>query len=111
MIDIDVLNFLAERLPVPVVMEIPPEPPESFVVIKRSGNGRENMIDESMFIADSYAPTLYDAAVLNENVKTAFDDLILLDSVARSSRGVDYPLVDTQSKRYRYQAVFNVTHY
>lgn len=111
MIEQVVLDFMAEKLPVPVYMEIPIKQPASFVVLRKSDSSRENFVDSSMFIAVSYAESLFQAAQLNEMVVSAFDSLIDLDAVSGSKRGGDYALPDTQNKRYRYQAVQTITHY
>lgn len=111
MIELNVLNFATKKLPVPVYMEFPSDPPERFVVLKKTDSSRDNLIDMSMFVADSYAETLLEAAKLNEQVKSALDSLVELDEVSRSARGGDYPFFDTNNHRYRYQAVQNITHY
>jgi len=111
MIETIVLNFMAEKLPVPVYMEFPKDPPGKFVVLKKGNSSRENYVDTSMFVADSYADSMFHAAQLNEQVVKAFDDLTDLDSVSCSMRGGDYAFPDTHNKRYRYQAVQTITHY
>lgn len=111
MIEIIVLNHLRGKLQIPVHLEFPSEPSDRFVVLRKADSSRENLIDTSMFVADSYAESLLETAKLNELVKTALDSLIELDNVSRSARGGDYPFFDTKNKRYRYQAVQNITHY
>ncbi len=111
MIEITIKNHMAERLGIPIYFEFPSRPPGTFVVLKKSGNGRENLLDAATLVADSYAPSMLEAAKLNERVKTALDELTDLEGVSSSRRGVDYPLFDTQNKKYRYQAVQNITHY
>lgn len=51
------------------------------------------------------------AAQLNERVKAAMLDADALDEVVRCTLNSDYPYTDTAEKRYRYQAVFYLTHY
>ncbi len=111
MIEITVLNFLKEKLPVPVYMEFPSNPGPRFVILRKTDSGRENRLDSAMFVADSYAETLLEAAKLNELVKTAMDDLSDLDGVAASEQAGDYSAPDTQNKKYRYQAVYYITYY
>lgn len=111
MIEITIKQFLEKRLSVPLFFEFPEEPPGSFVVLKKEGNPRENLLDSALLVADSYGPSLLEAARLNEQVKAALDDLVLLDAVSSSHRGGDYPAFDTKNKRYRYQAVQNINHY
>ena len=105
------LEFLSCRLGIPVYMEYPEKPPENFVVLKKEGNPRENLLDSAMLVADSYGGTLLRAAVINEQVKAVLDTLVELPEVTSSTRGGDYPAFDTKNKRYRYQAVQNITYY
>lgn len=111
MIELIVKEFAEQKLTVPVFMEFPHDPPERFVVLKKGDSGRENLINSAMLVADSYAESLWEAAKLNEQVKTVLDNLIQLDTVSSSRRGGDYPAFDTKNKRHRYQAVQNITHY
>lgn len=59
----------------------------------------------------SYAPSLYKAAALNEDVKAALDNAIVLDDIARAKLNSDYNYTDTAKKLYRYQCVYDFTHY
>jgi hypothetical protein len=110
-IEIIVKEHLSASLPVGVYMEIPPELPDRFVVLKKADSSREDQLDAAMFVADSYAPSLYEAALLNEQVKTAMDTLIEHPAISHVQRSGDYPLTNTAIKRHRYQAVFDVSHY
>lgn len=111
MIEKTVLVFLSARLPVPVLAEIPTSPPETFVLIEKTGSGRSNHIQSATFAVQSYAPSLLQAAELNEQAKTAMDELPDLDTVCRAALNSDYNYTDTTEKRYRYQAVYDITHY
>ena len=111
MIEIKIKDFLADSLGVPIYFEFPSKPPSTFVVLKKSGNGRENMLDAATLVADSYALSMLEAAKLNDRVKLALDALTDLEEISSSTRGGDYPAFDTQNKKYRYQAVQNITHY
>lgn len=111
MIEITVLDFLSSRCSAEVHMEIPKEPPKRFVVLRKGGSSRENYLDTSIFVADSYGETLLDAATLNQEVMGILDKLPEIDEIAGVKRTGDYPNPDTASKRYRYQAVFDITHY
>lgn len=111
MIEKIILDYLSDRLSVPVRMEVPANPPKRFVVLEKTGSSRENHIQSAMFTAQSYAETLLEAAKLNEAVKAVMDDLAELDQICRSELNSDYNFTDTASKRYRYQAVYDVTYY
>ena len=111
MIELTVKDFLEQSLTVPVYFELPEDPPDTFLVLKKGDSSRDNLLDAAMFVADSYGPSLWEAAKLNELVKEALDDLIHLPSISASRRAGDYPAFDTINKRYRYQAVQNITYY
>lgn len=111
MIEITVKEHLESRLDAPVYFEFPADPPEYFLILKKEGNPRENLLDSAMLVVDSYGPTNLAAAMVNESVKKALDALVDLPSISASKRGGDYPAFDTKNKRYRYQAVQNITYY
>lgn len=112
MIELTVLDYLEGVLSVPCMMEIPPENiPEKFVIIQKTGGGEENHLYRATLALQSYAPTLFEASELNEEVKNAMADIITLDRVTKSRLNSDYNYTDTTTKRYRYQAVYDLNHY
>lgn len=111
MIEETLLNHLASKLSVPVRMEIPQKPPVSFVTLEKTGSGSKNKIKEATFAIQSHADTLLAAAQLNENVKAVMDGFAELDEVCRCKLNTDYNFTDTSTKTYRYQAVYDITHY
>ena len=111
MIERIVRDWLAEKLAVPVCMEIPANAAGTFVLVEKTGSGRENHILSATLALQSYAPSLFEAAALNKEVKTAMDSLDELDEVCRVQLNSDYNFTDTAAKRYRYQAVYDLTHY
>ena len=111
MIEIIIENYLAEKLSVPVVLEVPANPPKSFVLLEKTGSSREEHIDRAMLAIQSYAPSMYDAARLNERVKAAMDSAAELDAVSASRLNSDYNFTDTTTKRYRDQAVYELVYY
>lgn len=111
MIELVIKAHLEEKLDVPVYFEFPSKTPQQFVVVKAETNPRENMLDSAMLVVDSYGPSQLETMRLNAKVKTALDDLVQLTSISSSKRGGDYPAFDTIRKRYRYQAVQNITFY
>ena len=115
MIEIIIKEFLESKLSVPVLMEVPKNPVTSFVIIEKTGSSFENQIPSSIITIQSYASTLYGAAELNEQVKgwmmDGINGLVTLDQIANVTLNSDYNYTDTSEKRYRYQAVFDITHY
>lgn len=111
MIEKILLDHLKRALSVPVYMEVPKDPASSFVKLEKTGGGCEKHIFSAMIAVQSYATTLWKAAELNERVKEAMETACALDEICRIQLNSDYNFTDTASKRYRYQAVYDVTHY
>lgn len=111
MIEVTLLNYLSSALSVPVYMEMPEESTGSFVIIDKTGSAILNRITKATFAIQSYADSLYDAAVLNEAVKTAMGAMIERDDISKVELNSDYNYTDTALKAYRYQAVFVITYY
>lgn len=104
-------DFLIQELDCPVYMERPEKPPARYIILDKLGSSRENWIQHSQIAVQSYAESLYEAASLNESAKLAMDSLIYLDEICRSECNSDYNYTDTTTKQYRYQAVYEITHY
>lgn len=111
MIEQTIRDHLIAVLAVPVVLEIPARLPETFVVLEKTGSGITNCIQRSTLAVQSYAPSLNQAAELNERVKAAMAQAAALPELCAVRLNSDYNFTDTTIKRYRYQAVFDLTHY
>lgn len=111
MIEKTLIDYLSTTLTVPVYMERPVDPPGKYVIIQKTGSSKHNQICSAMVAFQSYAPTLYEAAVLNEVVKTAVEASISLPEIVSAKLNSDYNFTNTAMKQNRYQAVFNFTHY
>lgn len=110
MIEAIVIKYLNDKLSVPVFMEMPEEKVTSFVMVERTGGTTENHINYATFAIQSYAKTMEQTILLNEEVKNAMDNIIELDSIFSSKRNSDYNFTDTTKKRYRYQAVYDLVY-
>lgn len=111
MIEQTIRDHLIAVLAVPVVLEIPARLPETFVVLEKTGSGITNCIQRSTLAVQSYAPSLNQAAELNERVKAAMAQAAALPELCAVRLNSDYNFTDTTIKRYRYQAIFDLTHY
>lgn len=112
MIEVIVYTFLKNELEdVPVYMEISEKVPDSFVLIEKTGSGLNNHIKSATFAIQSYGPTMFKAAELNELVKEKMLDIIGEKEITKVSLNSDYNFTDTTTKHYRYQAVFDLKHY
>lgn len=114
MVEVTVLNYLEDELTVPCAMQEPANKTpgnDRFVVLEKTGSSKTNHIYTATFAIQSYAPTLYEAAQLNEEVKSAMYDIITLDEITRVSLISDYAFTKESTKQPRYQAVFELSHY
>lgn len=113
MIEKVILDYLNDQLNVEAYMEMPETADDggSFVVVERTGSGKENCVYESTFAFQSYAPSLYEAAALNALVEAAVESLITLDEISASKLNSSYNFTDVTTKQYRYQCVYDITHY
>lgn len=111
MVEIILYEYLSEEASVPVYMMIPPSPPDKYIVIEKTGSERANYITTATVAIQSYAPTLYEAAELNEEVKALMDNAVELPDVSSSKLQTDYNFTNTASKQPRYQAVYDVTYF
>lgn len=111
MIEKVILDYLNRELDVPVYMEVPRHAPLKYVVIEKTGSSKQDFILTTMMTFKSYAPTMYLAADLNESVKAAMDNAAVLPEISKSQLNSDYNYTNTQTKSYRYQAVYDIWHY
>lgn len=111
MIEIIIKNYLDEKLGVPVNLEVPENPPERFIVFEKTSSNKENYLKSATFAFQSYAESMYQAAHLNEQLKEAVEQMIELDRIAKIKLNSDYNFTDTTTKKYRYQAVYDIYHY
>ena len=112
MIEQTILDYLNSHVTEGVYMEVPADAPSKFYILQKTGSDRVNRINRATFALQSYAPSKYEAAEMNEEVKEfMLDGLIDEPDIANVTLNSDYDYTDTQSKRYRYQAVFDITHY
>ena len=105
-----VLEFLREKLEVPVFMEKPEEELEEYVLIEKTGSSENDFIWSATFAIQSYSTSLYKACVLNEEVKGAMMNLNSSPLISKAKFNTDYNFTDTATKQYRYQAVYDIVY-
>ena len=110
MIEKTVLDFLDEKLQVYVGMEVPKND-TAFVLIEKTGSSEDDHLYKARIAIQSWHESLAKAAELNEEVKTAMKEIGLLDEICRCRLNSDYNFTDTSTKKYRYQAVYDIVHY
>ncbi len=110
MIEIIILKYLTEKMDVPVSMDKTDRDVKRYILVERTGSSRSNFINTATFVFQSYAESRYEAAKLNEELKLNMDNIIELPQISRSALNSDYDYTDTQTKEYRYQAVYNIVY-
>lgn len=111
MIELIIRKYLAENLLATVHFEEPESISESYVILEKVGSSKENYIKHASIAIKSHSSTLYETAKLNEEVKKAMEEIKTLDSISSVEFKGDYNFTDTTKKRYRYQALYDLTYY
>lgn len=117
MIEQVVLDYLMDHfvpLGIQVYTMLPenPNPPgDTFIVIEKTGSGLSNKLRSAVIAVQSYAPSLFGAADLNEQVIHTMMEITSLDIITKISLNSDYNFTDESTKQPRYQAVFQITYY
>lgn len=111
MIEIIIKNYLAEKLSMPVVLEVPADPPKSFILLEKTAAAVRRILTVRCWQSSPTRRPCMEAARLNERVKAAMDSAAELDAVSASRLNSDYNFTDTTTKRYRYQAVYDLVYY
>ena len=111
MIELIILDHLNNKLDVPVSLEKPSSQTGSYVVFEQTSSGKSSHLPSATFAFQSYADSLYNAAVLNKEVKMAVESIIELDEIRGLTLNSDYNFTDTTTKEYRYQAVYEIRYY
>ena len=111
MVETIILNYLNITLDVSAYMEEPERPEGSYVLIEKTGSQTQNRIETAMVAIQSYGKSLAEAAKLNAAVKKAMDGIVSLHSIGSAKLNSDYNYTDMETKRYRYQCVYNIVFY
>lgn len=105
------IAFLTTELsPVYVGVEAPSET-SGYVLIDQTGSSRSNQLTTAQIAIQSYGSTLYNALSLNDSVQTAMFKYAGQPEVASVKLETDYNFTNTATKQYRWQAVYQITHY
>ena len=111
MIEVILKKFLDTKVEIPVVLEHQPNLPKRYILIEKTSSKRDNLLNSSVIAIQSYAESLYEAAKLNEKIKEIIDQLVYVGEVSGVRLNSDYNFTDSETKQYRYQAVFDIKHY
>lgn len=111
MVEKIVKDYLKSSLGIPVRMEEEDDLGNEYVLIEKTGSSTGNHIASATLAVQSFSTSLYGAATLNERVKAAMEKIIELDDISKCELNSDYNYTDTNRKKYRYQAVFDIVYF
>ena len=111
MIELIIKEYFDTNFKYPLLLEFPDEDLDFFVLLDKISSDKQNSLNACTVALQSYAPSLYEAAELNYAVIETVEKMIELDEIAGIKLNTDHNFMDLERKRYRYQAVFNITHY
>lgn len=108
MIEAKVISFLGTKTGLNVYAERPKTLGSEFILVERTGAGMTNRIKRAVIAVQSYADSLCRAAEINALVESAMEDLVTVKDISKCELNSSYNYTDTETRKYRYQAVFNV---
>lgn len=111
MVEKIVKDYLQSSLGIPVRLEEEDDLGNEYVLIEKTGSSTGNHIASATLAVQSFSTSLYGAETLNERVKAAMEKIIELDDISKCELNSDYNYTDTNRKKYRYQAVFDIVYF
>ena len=114
MIEDIVRDHLIDEIQLPVYLEEPERPPRKYMLVEKVGSsdGAAHAVAHAMIAVQSIsAESMVSAALLNEQVKQAMWRLEADSRVTKVRCNSDLNYTDTSTRRYRYQALFEITYY
>lgn len=110
MIEIIIKQYLDKHMGVPIYLEHQEREPHRFIIFEKTSSNSKNKINSATIAFQSYAESMYEAAKLNEKLKEVVLNMVELNDIGCAKLNSDYNYTDTQTKRNRYQAVFDITY-
>lgn len=119
MIEKIVMDYINDNSDVPAFLEIKGTYPDiqtpgnvrAFYLIEKTGGNETETIKKSTLAIQSWAGSMYEAASNSRKLIEILKGIIANERVIFISLNSEYNYTDTRTKYYRYQAVFDITHY
>lgn len=116
MIEVTLKEYLESKLvspTVPIYFEMPPGmTSKDYIILEKTGGGGDSKVYSATIAIQTHGASLYAAAALNERVKDFMETFAEeTSSVSSCELNSDYNFTDPETKRYRYQAVYNIIHF
>ena len=110
MIETALIRFLNDH-DLPAYLEHEENMPQEYVIVEKIGGSETDHVPSAILALQSYSSTLLGAAELNERLKQLMKSFAELDTICRVALNSDYNYTDTETKQYRYQAVYEIKYY
>lgn len=111
MIEKTILDYLASKIDVPVRAEITDDLKGRYIILEKTGGTEEDKVKSSTIVVQSHADSLFEAAELNETVLSVMSDSVIIPEISKCSVNSNYNFTNLATKKYRYQAVFDLVHF
>ena len=105
MIEIKIKKYLEDKLNVPVYMEHRNRENGSYIIMEELGGTMRDQIYRSSYAFQSYGDRMLDAIELNDRLVQA---MLVYPDCGASKLDSNYNFTETGTKKYRYQAVFDI---
>lgn len=104
------IAWLARKTGYDVYAEAPEGHPTEFYTVERTGSRTANRVTTVTVAIQSWnSLSMYHAAAMNDDLKREMETLVQEPEISACRLSTDYNFTDTDSKYYRYQAVYNIT--
>lgn len=110
MIELILKQYLDSVLDVPVLLEHKTGVTVPYVLLDKTGGSESNHLKKATVAIQSYGTSLYNAALLNDRVVQAMDRFNEIENITGVHLNSSYNYTDTETKNYRYQAVFDINY-
>ncbi len=92
-------------------MEVPENPEEEYLLVEKTGSSKRNTIRSATIAVQCISRrSLFRAAQMCEQVIDVMEDLADAAEVFGCKLVTDYNYTNTETKEYRYQAVFTINY-
>ena len=112
LIEATVIGYLSRALETDhVYAERPAQPPAEYYIVELTSSAEENHIQKAMIAIQSISgASLLRAAEMNKATVKAMRQIIQEEDVSNCRLNSAYNFTDTDTRQYRYQAVFDLTY-
>lgn len=109
MIEAKVISYLCE-CGFDAFAEEPAKKPKEYVVVRMVDASRTNHIDACSIYLECVSDSMLNAAKYCNDVKNKMYDFVSVDGISSCRLSGSGKNIDTQQKKYRYEAVFNIVY-